>query len=130
MADVPTDNNAAIGRQLRERFETYLLGLIFTLLALSIQTARFGVSPIADLLELLGWILLLVSGLSGLSRSEWLPVLYFYAHERNKRHLTVQEVRKAIWYGTREVIDESFEQLTPADEYAKGVEQAAAGFDA
>jgi hypothetical protein len=47
---------------------------VFTLLALSIQTAKFGTSSIADIFELIGWVLLFISGISGLWRLEFLPV--------------------------------------------------------
>jgi len=63
-------------RQLQEKFELYLLALIFTLLGLAVQTAKFGINQLADILELLGWVFLLISGLAGLSRLEWLPVAY------------------------------------------------------
>ena len=66
----------AIAQRLQERFETYWLGLIFTLLALSIQSARFGAVPLADLAEVLAWLLLLVAGLVGLSRFEYIPEIY------------------------------------------------------
>lgn len=63
-------------RQLQEKFEFYVLALIFTLLGLAVQTAKFGSYPIADRFELLGWLSLLLSGTVGLSRIEWLPVAY------------------------------------------------------
>ena len=63
-------------RQLQEKFELYLLALIFTLLGLAVQTAKFGAHQPADALELLGWTCLLISGFVGLSRIEWLPVIY------------------------------------------------------
>jgi hypothetical protein len=59
----------------QEKFEFYLISLVFTLLALSIQTSKFGQSSIGDFLELVGWIALLISGLAGLSRLEYLPVI-------------------------------------------------------
>ncbi|KWA08771.1 hypothetical protein [Burkholderia territorii] len=61
-------------RELQEKFELYLLGLIFTILALAIQTAKFGNSRVPDALEILAWISLGLSGLVGLSRLEWVPV--------------------------------------------------------
>jgi len=74
MSDQPKNNDLEYSRQLQEKFELYLLALIFTLLGLAVQTAKFGANQIADILELLGWSSLLVSGLAGLSRLEWVPV--------------------------------------------------------
>ncbi|MDT8310548.1 MAG: hypothetical protein RQ732_03785 [Methylophaga sp.] len=58
----------------QEKFNFYLISLVFTLLALSIQTAEFGNYIFSDFAELLGWACLLVSGVVGLSRIEYLPV--------------------------------------------------------
>lgn len=67
-------DNIEYSRQLQEKFELYLLALTFTLLGLAVQTAKFGSFRMADALEILGWIALAISGLSGLSRFEWVPV--------------------------------------------------------
>jgi hypothetical protein len=76
MADqLPKTNENVIAQQTQEKFEFYLLSLVFTLLALSIQTAKFRGSNIADSLELFGWLFLIVSGLTGLSRMEWVPII-------------------------------------------------------
>lgn len=74
MSEKSGNSDVAYARQLQEKFELYLLGLIFTLLALAIQTAKFGASDWADAFEVGGWLCLLVSGLFGLSRLEWVPV--------------------------------------------------------
>ena len=79
-------------RQLQEKFEFYLLALVFTILGLAIQTAKFGNADIADSLELLGWLLLLVSGITGLSRLEWLPV----AHANNGKIKTFERQRNEL----------------------------------
>jgi hypothetical protein len=76
MSDQPNTSDLEYSRQLQEKFELYLLGLTFTLLGLAVQTAKFGTYQHADILELLGWLALLISGLIGLSRLEWLPVAY------------------------------------------------------
>ena len=67
-------NELEHSRELQEKFELYLLALIFTILGLAIQTAKLGTSRVADSLEVLGWLSLTFSGLSGLSRLEWVPV--------------------------------------------------------
>lgn len=61
-------------RELQEKFELYLLALIFTILGLAIQTAKLGTYRAADVLEILGWISLAISGVTGLWRMEWVPV--------------------------------------------------------
>ncbi|MCT7310069.1 hypothetical protein N5J06_03875 [Ralstonia sp. CHL-2022] len=61
-------------RELQEKFELYLLALIFTVLGLAIQTAKFGTYRVADVSEIVGWIALVASGVSGLWRMEWVPV--------------------------------------------------------
>jgi hypothetical protein len=63
-------------RELQAKFDIYFLGLTFTLLGLAVQTAKFGRSRAGDLLELGGWIALIVSSLAGLSRLVSLPSTY------------------------------------------------------
>jgi hypothetical protein len=62
--------------RLSEKFDFFFLGLAFAVLGLSIQTASFGESKIADSAQLLGWASLLSSGLVGLKRMEELPNFY------------------------------------------------------
>lgn len=76
MSDESTQiSEYGIAQQTQEKFEFYLLSLVFTLLALSVQTAKFGGSIAADALELGGWLFLIISGFTGLSRMEWVPVI-------------------------------------------------------
>lgn len=79
-----------IAQKQQEKFDFYLVSLVFTLLALSIQTATFGASNIADFCELIGWALLLISGIAGLSRLEYLPI------EREKHALREEYRDQAI----------------------------------
>ena len=65
----------AIAQKTQEKFEFYLPSLAFTLLALSIQTANFGTAITANVLELAGWLSFIVSGIAGLWRMEWVPVI-------------------------------------------------------
>jgi len=58
-----------------EKIEFYFLGLTFTLLALAVQTFKPSTSLTADVVETGGWLLLLISGLVGVSKIEWIPVI-------------------------------------------------------
>jgi hypothetical protein len=71
-----SDSNLDISLRTQERFNAFFLGLIFTVLGLSIQTAKFGVGVLPDVCELLAWVSLLSSGLAGMSRAEQTPDLY------------------------------------------------------
>jgi hypothetical protein len=54
--------NTEFAIEMQGKVELYLLGLIFAVFGLSIQTAKFGNSRATDLLELLGWLSLFMSG--------------------------------------------------------------------
>ena len=110
--------NVEIALRRQEKFETYLVGLVFTLLALSVQTASFGVSLAADVLELLSWVLLFVAGLAGLSRMEWIPELYRLASYRVEKEERVRSVKTAMLHGSREVLVVPTGKTVPASEYA------------
>ena len=84
--------NREVSIQIQEKFEFYLIALVFTVFALSVQTAVFRQYVLADVAELLGWALLLTSGIVGLKRLEMFPVLYrnfdvLHRWEREKDNL-------------------------------------------
>jgi hypothetical protein len=80
-----------LAQQTEEKFRFYTLSLIFTLLAASIQTAKFGSSHWADGLELLGWAALLIAGLALLWKVEMEPVIRL---DQNNFQMTVQSLRE------------------------------------
>lgn len=69
----PGKGSMEFARDVQLKFELYFTGLIFTLLAASIQTAEFTHHPLQNAFELAGWAALLLSGVAGLSRLEWMP---------------------------------------------------------
>jgi len=69
------DPNEEIAIQIKQKFEFYFLALVFTVLGLSIQTSLFS-SKLQSAFEIIAWIFFLISGLTGLSRMEWMPVAY------------------------------------------------------
>lgn len=64
-----------VAHQSQEKFQFYAVALVFTILGLSVQTASFDGHIAARICELLAWLFLLISGLSGLSHLEWNPVI-------------------------------------------------------
>ena len=95
--------NDEISFRLKERFEFYVIALIFTILGLSIQTASFGTSLLSDSFELLGWLFLFISGLAGLSRLEWIPVAYSVHAEIEKWQTQAERLRQDQQMGRAEV---------------------------
>lgn len=91
---MPDNSNLDVSRRIQEKFEFYFLSLTFIILALSIQTAKFGPHAISNGLELLGWISLFISGMAGLSRMRWTPSLYKVKHEIIRRERQRDEAKR------------------------------------
>jgi len=75
------------------KFNFYFTGLAFTLLGLAVQTAAFGANIYSNTAELAGWLLLLVSGLTGLGRLRRLPALHHTAATREQIRTMIDELR-------------------------------------
>jgi hypothetical protein len=93
------DPNFEAAQRIQEKFDAYFLALIFTLLGASIQTAKFGFSTPSNALELLGWLLLLIAGLSGLSYLEWMPRVFRLYSLRLKQENEAQAIESQILQG-------------------------------
>jgi len=96
-------NEREIAQKTQEKFEFYVISLVFTLLALSIQTAKFGDFVVADTLELLGWLCLLISGISGLWRLEYIPVERLKKIQKEEFESKMSELRELQMKGVNEV---------------------------
>jgi hypothetical protein len=64
------DKNLDHAIEAQEKFDYYFIALIFSMLGLSIQTAKFSDALWSNAAEWFGWVCLLISGLSGLFRIE------------------------------------------------------------
>ena len=114
-----------IAQQAQEKFEFYLVGLVFTLLALSIQTAKFGQSNLPNICEISGWVSLSVSGLIGLWRLEYIPVIREKIAIKNEFDEKLDELRELELKGVHElfVLETQTNQSIKdrLSEYKKGV---------
>ena len=75
--DAIIDKNFDQARALADRRDFFTLSLVFTVLAVAIQTAEFGEQEFQRFLEILAWVFLFVSGFSALLRVRMAPVYYF-----------------------------------------------------
>jgi hypothetical protein len=103
MADTPRISERATAQQTQEKFELYLLSLVFTLLALSIQTAKFTGQVAPDCFELAGWVLLVLSGMAGLWRMEYLPVFRIKLAQKSEFEEEIFRLRELQLRGEKEL---------------------------
>jgi hypothetical protein len=69
-------SNLKAAQDVHHKLEFYLVALAFTTAAFATQTGRFSGLVIGDVIELLSWVLFVLSGVLGLMRLEYLPVAY------------------------------------------------------
>ena len=78
-------NSAVTPHSILEKFEFYLLGLTFTLLGASIQTANLADRSSASVIaEILGWAGFGLSGLIGLSKLKHLSVVIYLRNRKSE----------------------------------------------
>ena len=95
------DKNLEISIQTQQKFEFYFLALVFTVLGLSIETSDFS-SRLQSIIEIVAWACLLISGVAGLSRMEWIPVSYKSYSELTYEKSFAKEAKTG-----RAIVDES-----------------------
>lgn len=118
------ENELDISTRVREKFDFYLLSLIFVVLGLSLQTSKFAGSPLANGLELVSWVCLFVSGMSGLSRMRWIPSIHLCFHIITTREQNLKAATRRQSQGEQHVVTP--QGNLPIDEFVtrakKGVE--------
>ena len=108
MNDMKYDEaNQEYSRQTQQKFEFYFIALVFTILALSIQTSVMTELNWQRFFELLSWVCLLLSGLSGLSRLEWVAVVFRLFGNRQTETRNAEKHEQAMAGGSIQNIDGS-----------------------
>lgn len=85
--------NQRIAHEIQTKFEFWLVGLIFAVLALAVQTASFDGPKLARACELAAWISLLLAGVIGIWRLEWTPPLYHLGSRRERHEDILRKVQ-------------------------------------
>lgn len=112
-----------IAQQHQQKFEFYIVALVFTVLALSIQTANENATFLNSVLELSAWTCLLLSGLTGLSRLEWYSITLFLFHYREIDESGAKRLREAKERGDEYVTILGTENEEPIDEHIQRKEK-------
>jgi len=110
----------------KEKLELYMISLCFAVLAVSVQTSEFGRGAVPDWAELIGWVALLVSGLMGLWRMEYVPVTLENLVKLDRMEDRISSLNDAKRRGTREVLLEAENRVVGIDELIKSNQDAIA----
>lgn len=98
-----SDNERVVAHQSQEKFQFYCVALVFTILGFSIQTATFDGHIIARICELFSWLMLLISGLFGLSHLEWNPFIRIQMVRKDELEVEANRLLAQKNQGVREV---------------------------
>jgi hypothetical protein len=113
-----------------EKFEFYLLGLTFTLLGLSIQTAGFQASPVLSVWgELIGWALLGLSGFVGLSKVQWTASILHVKASKESFESLKNDLKLAQAGGAPHVMDGNTSEPVSFDEVFDKTDRKIAQFE-
>jgi len=99
-------------REMQSKMDYYFIGLIFTLLGLSIQSSKFTSFYWQNVCEITAWISLSISGVIGLSRLEWMPVLYRQFGELYGDKEIKSKLSESVALGARLIDPDTMKQHT------------------
>lgn len=91
-------SNLKAAQEVHHKLEFYLVALAFTTAAFATQTGKLSGSILGDLAEVMSWLLLVLSGLVGLSRLERIPVAYRTYEYVKKRKISIEEYKEETEY--------------------------------
>ena len=78
------DSEMEIGRRIRESFDLFFLGLVFSVFALAVQTSHLGKAIAPDAVEIAAWAFLLGAGAAGIFRYRELSSFYQLGHMKKR----------------------------------------------
>jgi hypothetical protein len=96
-------NEFSVAQKLQGQFRFYVVSLIFTLLAVSVQTAKLGHSHFEDVIEIFGWVSLFLSGLAGLWYIELEPIIREQMAHESGFSRQLNDAKKAKLHGVTEI---------------------------
>jgi hypothetical protein len=106
------NENIQIGQRIQERFEFFMIGLAFAVVALAVQTAEFSGPVLSRIAELIGWLAFLISGLAGLWRIEWTPSLYKLYFEKMAAQHRIEQLREVtLRQGNKKIYEVSTDSM-------------------
>ena len=108
------DKNIEYAAKIASKFEFYLISLIFTILALAIQSSSFTKVYYQLYFEYGSWICLLASGFIGLSRMEFIPVLYRAHSQISDVEIKKNDLEKVLRHPTG-AVDQGNNPVPPAE---------------
>lgn len=121
--------NQRIAYEIQAKFEFWLLGLIFAVLALAVQTADFSGPRIGQVCELIAWLTLLLAGLGGLWRLERTPSLFHLGSRRAIHEDVRQKVQEVKLAGHQTIYVVEADRIESIDAFLEKVDKNIATVD-
>jgi hypothetical protein len=89
VADQP---NTDFANTLQHKVDMYFIGLVFTVMALAIQSAKFSGHVLQWLPEVSGWLCLIAAGVLGLWRMQQIPRIFHYGEHAGVQRSTLGKI--------------------------------------
>ena len=86
--------NLKAAQDVHHKFEFYFVVLTFTIVAFSVQSGKFSGNSFGDVMEILSWVCLSVSGTIGLWRIEYIPVMYHINSQLEEKEQAIIQYKK------------------------------------
>jgi hypothetical protein len=116
-------------QRVQERVQFYFVTLTFTLLALSVQTAKFTGSNVSSASELLAWLFLLLSGITGLGRLNSLAGNFKISIHQHSIQSNIDSTVQLIKDGNQTILLQNTGEAVNAKEYLEQQLQTKTNFE-